>query len=305
MERHVQAGLLTGTTRAVVAVGLALATAAACSGGRPGTNGAAGKDVKLTIDTPAAKGELDTVRWNLGTEPSSLDWIYTYDCPPNTVIANVCESPLRLGPDFSVKPGLTEKIDRPDPKTWVYTIRQGVKFHDGSTVTAEDVAYSLNRHLDPDLGSYWANVYANVDSVEVSGAHQVTVRLTKPDVLFNQLLATPPGVVASKAYDALPSVDQDLTQAKKLVQEAGAPSRPIVIACSSADPVNGGSGRWRSRRSGSRWAVPGRVGCSCGVPHWWLGAGAWFGPLGGHGGHRSGASPRSSSQDSWVGGFAP
>ncbi|MGW7579000.1 ABC transporter substrate-binding protein [Streptomyces sp. NPDC054765] len=182
------------------AVGLVLVTAAACS--QPGAEfgAATGKNIKQVVDTPAAKGPLDEVRWNLGTEPNSLDWIYGYDYPPNTVIANVCESLLRLGPDFSVHPNLAEKVGHPDPKTWVYTIRQGVKFHDGTTMTPEDVAYSLRRHMDAKLGSYWATSFRNVHSVEATGAHQVTVRLTRPDALFNQLMAAPPGVVASKAY---------------------------------------------------------------------------------------------------------
>ncbi|MFE7331848.1 ABC transporter substrate-binding protein [Streptomyces sp. NPDC057565] len=175
-------------------------TAAACSAGQSGTGSATGKAVELVVDTPAAKGEVDSVRWNLGTEPNSVDWIYSYDYPPNTVIANVCESLLRLGPDFSIRPNLAEKVDHPDARTWVYTIRQGVRFHDGTTMTPEDVAYSLRRHMDSKLGSYWAEVYRNVTSVKVTGAHRVTVRLTRPDSLFNQLMATPPGVVASKAY---------------------------------------------------------------------------------------------------------
>jgi len=184
------------------AIVLALATATACTATQPGakTGGPSAGDVQLVVDTPAAKGPLDQVRWNLGTEPSSLDWLYGYDYPPNTVIANVCESLLRLGSDFSVQPGLAEKVDHPDPTTWVYTIRQGVKFHDGTTMTPEDVAYSLGRHLDPKLGSYWSTSYRNVSSIEVTGADQVTVKLTKPDALFNQLMATPPGVVASKAF---------------------------------------------------------------------------------------------------------
>jgi peptide/nickel transport system substrate-binding protein len=43
--------------------------------------------------------------------------------------------------------------------------------------------------------------------------------------------------VYQEAYDALPSVDQDLAQAKKLVAEAGAPTAPIVIASSPLDPA--------------------------------------------------------------------
>ncbi|MFB7084889.1 ABC transporter substrate-binding protein [Streptomyces sp. NPDC056296] len=157
------------------------------------------RTTELQITTPPAKGPVDSVRWNVGTEPPSLDWVYGYDYPPNTVLSNVCESLMRIGPDFSVRPGLARAVDHPDPLTYVYTLRRGVKFHDGTTMTAQDVAHSLSRHRDAEVGSYWSTAYANVSSIEVSGPDRVTVKLARPDALFNQLMAAPPGVVASKA----------------------------------------------------------------------------------------------------------
>lgn len=44
-------------------------------------------------------------------------------------------------------PELAESITQLDDTTWEFTIRQGVKFHDGSEMTAEDVAYSINRYV--------------------------------------------------------------------------------------------------------------------------------------------------------------
>lgn len=177
---------------------LCLVSASACQ--QSSGSGAAGPGpAKLQITTPAAKGGVDSIRWNVGTEPPSLDWVYGYDYPPNTVLSNVCESLMRIGPDFSVRPNLAEKVEHPDRLTYVYTVRQHVKFHDGTTMTAEDVAYSLNRHRDAKVGSYWSTAYANVSSIGVSGPHQVTVKLARPDALFNELMAVPPGVVASKA----------------------------------------------------------------------------------------------------------
>jgi AcrR family transcriptional regulator len=58
----------------------------------------------------------------------------------------------------------------------------GVRFSDGSPLTPEDVAYSLGRNLDRKLGSQIGVFYANVKSVRVSGAHEVTVFLKKPDI---------------------------------------------------------------------------------------------------------------------------
>jgi peptide/nickel transport system substrate-binding protein len=46
-------------------------------------------------------------------------------------------------------PTLATKWDTTTPTTWRFTLRQDVKFHDGHTLTADDVVYSINRRLDP------------------------------------------------------------------------------------------------------------------------------------------------------------
>lgn len=178
----------------------ASASMAACSGtARPpaATAGAGPAAYQLTERTPAPKGDLDAFSWSLYAEPQSLDYAYAFDYPPNQVLANVCESLLRWNPDLSISPALAEKVDNPTPTSWVYTIRGGVTFHDGSALTADDVVASLRRHLDPAVGSYWASAFTNVKSVEKTGPMQVTVTLARPDSLFNQYMAVSPGTIES------------------------------------------------------------------------------------------------------------
>lgn len=152
--------------------------------------------------TPAGSGPLDVVTWNLiWGEPSSLDWIYAYADSDNTTLANMCEGLMRQNEDMSLSPALAEDVQHPDDLTTVFTIRQDVAFWDGSPLTAEDVAFSLDRHRDPDAGSYWASpFYDRVESIEVTGEHEVTVRFTEPDSLFERMLATAAGIIGSKAY---------------------------------------------------------------------------------------------------------
>ena len=185
--------------RAFAAVTAAvLLASAACA--KQATNDQSSEEVDLVIDTPAASDEVDSVSWALGAEPPTLDWVYSYDYAPNTVLANVCESLMRIDSDFEIKPGLAEAVDQPDDRTLVYTIRSSVRFHDGSELTAEDVAFSLNRHLDPDVGSYWGGFFDNVDSIEATGPLEVTIRLSTPDALVSQMVAVAGGVIDSKEY---------------------------------------------------------------------------------------------------------
>ena len=191
----------TTTTRrlAAAALGGALLVTIGCSK-EPGAVSDEAADLELVFDTPPAAGEVDSVRWSLGAEPSTLDWVYSYDYPPNTVLSNVCESLLRIDSKFQVSPGLAESYEEVDPLTWVYTIRSGVRFHDGSELTAEDVAFSLNRHLDPDVGSYWGGFFVNVESIEATGPLEVTMTLSRPDAVVNQMLAVAGGVVESQDF---------------------------------------------------------------------------------------------------------
>ncbi|WP_030753036.1 ABC transporter substrate-binding protein [Streptomyces griseus] len=180
---------------AAVAVSLTACSGAAQPPGGP--SGGAGYQVSPT--SPAAKGPLDSFTWSLYAEPYTLDYALAYDYPPNTVLANVCEQLLRVTPDLKIEPGLAVKWRRPDPRTLVYTLRSGVRFHDGTVMTADDAVASLKRQMDPATGSPWGSAFKTVETIEKTGPLEVTIRLGKPDALFHELLAASPGTVVSAA----------------------------------------------------------------------------------------------------------
>ncbi|MFI7690119.1 ABC transporter substrate-binding protein [Nonomuraea sp. NPDC049655] len=187
-------------TARLAAAALAVLAATACGGGAAAPKAAGSGTFTVTTDLPPAKGPVDAVTWALYAEPQSLDYAYAFDYPPNTVLANVCEQLMRITPGFRVEPGLASKAESPDPGRWVYTIRQGVRFHDGSPLTADDVVASMRRHMDPAVGSYWVSSYQNVKSVEKTGPMEVTVHLKKPDHLFNEQMGTSAGTIESAAF---------------------------------------------------------------------------------------------------------
>jgi peptide/nickel transport system substrate-binding protein len=149
---------------------------------------------------PPGKGVIDGFTWALPYEAASLDPIKSWSYPENTILANLCESVVHLTPELKLEPGLASRVDTSDPTKVVLTIRDGVTFWDGSPMTAEDVAFSLNRNLQPNLGGYFAPFWRNVGSVVATGSLEVTITLERVDVLFWKTLSMASGAVSKKAY---------------------------------------------------------------------------------------------------------
>lgn len=182
--------ILTGVV-AALAIGLS-----ACAAARNSRTG----DVALTSALPAAKTAVASVNWNLPYEPAALDPIKTQVWADAPVESNLCESLLKVQPDLGIEPGLASSYKQVDDLTWTYTLRSGVKFWDGTPMTAADVVASLQRNLDPNSGSYWSLEFQNVTSVTADSPTTVSIHLSKPDALVNQVLATSAGAISEAAF---------------------------------------------------------------------------------------------------------
>lgn len=182
---------------ALAALASAALLATGCAG--PPRIGADASFFALSEGTPRAGGDIGSFTWAVYAEPLTLDYTMAFDYPQNTILSNVCESLMRWTPGLTLEPGLARKASNPDPTTWVYDLRKGVRFHDGRTMSADDVVFSLARQMNPDNAAAWAQTFQNVARVTKTGPLQVTVRLKKPDSQFPQYMATAAGVVASRA----------------------------------------------------------------------------------------------------------
>ena len=62
-----------------------------------------------------------------------------------SVVSNIYEPLAGRNKDLSLAPVLATKWEQTSPTVWRFTLRQGVKFHDGTPFTADDVVFSFNR----------------------------------------------------------------------------------------------------------------------------------------------------------------
>ncbi len=103
----------------------------------------------------------------------------------SVVYTNVFEGLTRFMGDGSVVPGLAESWEiSDDGKVYTFKLREGVTFHDGSSMDAEDVKFSLDRARAEDSANAQKALFAGIDSVEVVDPLTVKVTLSEPNGLF-------------------------------------------------------------------------------------------------------------------------
>jgi peptide/nickel transport system substrate-binding protein len=135
----------------------------------------------------------------MNVELTTLDSAFSYDTSMIVVI-QITESFLYYDENDQLQNGLCESWEEVDGLTYVYNVRDGVKFSDGSPMTMEDVMFSLSRYRNPELASPLAWMYDNVDSIEQTGDWQFTVKLKQADALWKHTFATTAGHVHNKAF---------------------------------------------------------------------------------------------------------
>ncbi|MBL8512759.1 MAG: ABC transporter substrate-binding protein [Betaproteobacteria bacterium] len=93
--------------------------------------------------------QAKTLRVSLSDDATTLDPHVANLAINNRLLANIYESLVRRDAEFNIAPSLALSWSQPDAKTWRFKLRPGVKFHDGSAFTADDVVFSVARALNP------------------------------------------------------------------------------------------------------------------------------------------------------------
>jgi peptide/nickel transport system substrate-binding protein len=143
-----------------------------------------------------------------GSNPPSLDAMTTSSEASRNINLNIYEQLVTVDENVTPIPMLAEGWTvSDDGLTYVFTLRDGVLFHDGSEMTAEDVVASLERYRE-----YGAtrNMLNSVDAIEATGDHEVTFTMKKAQPTFIESFASvrAPAVIipaeeAAKAPDEI------------------------------------------------------------------------------------------------------
>lgn len=131
----------------------------------------------------------DEIHVALGTAPATLDVMMGTDYIPRIIgYGNIFESLVTLTNDYSWKEELAESVDvNEDHTEYTYHLRQGIKFHNGDEMKADDVVASMNR---------WIEKYSNAKNMvgdarfEKVDDYTVTIKTEAPALFLNELIAT-------------------------------------------------------------------------------------------------------------------
>ena len=104
-------------------------------------------------------------------------------------------------PDLTIEPSLAEGWEiSDDGLSYMFVLRDGVTFHDGTPLKASDVKFTFERLVDPATASTSASELASMKRIEVNDDRTVVITLTAPDAAFLTTLAQPALVIYSEAF---------------------------------------------------------------------------------------------------------
>ncbi|SMQ85456.1 peptide/nickel transport system substrate-binding protein [Devosia lucknowensis] len=151
--------------------------------------------------SPVLSQEQTTVRAAQVTDPTSLNPIYDTDLQSLNIFYSVFDQLVGMDNDGQVTPRLaTEWTASDDLKTWTFTLREGVTFHDGSPVTAEDVVFTFETAMN-DPASRLGGYLTKVESVTAEG-NSIVITLNQGYAPLDRQLTLVP-IVSKAAYEAM------------------------------------------------------------------------------------------------------
>ena len=107
------------------------------------------------------------------------------------VLFNIYEGLVKPDENGNLNPAVASNYTiSEDGKTYTFTLRDGIKFHNGNPVTVEDIKYSIDRCADTSKGDPLVPAFSNIDSVNILDQSHVSIVLKKTDTDFLSYLTT-------------------------------------------------------------------------------------------------------------------
>jgi peptide/nickel transport system substrate-binding protein len=143
----------------------------------------------LLIASGAVFAAEDTLVEGFQYDATSFDPHVTSDIASQNVMVQIYEALMKVNPKGELKPHLAEKVEQIDDTTYKFTLRKNVKFHNGETLKASDVKFTLLRGLNEGQATGYVVASINPDGIETPDDSTVIIKLKKPDATFLAYMA--------------------------------------------------------------------------------------------------------------------
>ena len=129
----------------------------------------------------------NTLKWSMPGDSLTLDPHAQNEGPTHMVSRQVYEGLVTHDIGMNIQPQLATSWENTDPETWIFKIREGVVFHDGSALTASDAAFSIIRaKTDP---SDMVDLIKSIKSAKAIDDLTLEIKTEGPNpILLNQLV---------------------------------------------------------------------------------------------------------------------
>lgn len=143
--------------------------------------------------------QKDSIVVGIDADATSMDPLRISDTVSMSILSNVYETLVRMTPESEIIPGAAETWDISEDGTeYIFHLREGMSFHNGDPVTANDVKYSLDQAVE---SSYSGPYLGFVESTEVIDESKVKVKLKYAYAPFLSLCATYSNIVKEAFYE--------------------------------------------------------------------------------------------------------
>jgi peptide/nickel transport system substrate-binding protein len=128
----------------------------------------------------AHKPDPNTVVVIIESSPTNLDPRVGIDAQSERISELIFDSLVHRDQHFNVQPWLATRWESPDPLTWIFHLRQGVRFHDGRALTSRDVKWTFDSILNGSIVTPKRGAFEPVASVEAPDPQTVIFHLKEP-----------------------------------------------------------------------------------------------------------------------------
>src|SRR2546428_480838 len=128
----------------------------------------------------SSKADPETLVMIIESSPTNLDPRVGLDAQSERIDDLIFDDLLTRDAHLNVQPGLAERWEIPGPRTYVFHLQRGVKFHDGRPLTSRDVKWTFDSLLQGKIRSTKSAAYRFVDRIDTPDDSTVIFRLKEP-----------------------------------------------------------------------------------------------------------------------------